>query len=192
MKTARILAWLLVLWPSAALSQVTTPADYDRFGEFFDVSVKSPSFWVLAVGAGTLDEMNKFPTEWESQGHAAAKRQLGRIGQSFIAATIESTVASAFDQHVGYERCGCSGFWRRTGHAFWRTFVQRHVDGHLVLNAPFLAAKYGSAAAGNAWYPESYETGDVIGQGSFAVGTAIGLNFLEEFSPDLLHLIHLR
>jgi hypothetical protein len=62
--------------------------------------------------------------------------------------------------------------------------VQRKVDGRLALNVPFLAAKYGSAAVANAWYPDSYRTIDVMSQGTFAIGTAFGLNLIAEF----LHL----
>ena len=177
----------LTLCARAAFAQ-----GYDRFHEFVNISIKSPVFWLEGVGGGVIDQANGFPVEWETEDHALAKRAAARIGQSFVLAIMETTAAAALHQHVGYQHCMCRGALRRTGHAVWRTFVQRHVDGHLVLNVPFLAAKYGSAVAANAWYPESYKRADVVGQATFAVGTAVGLNLLAEFSPDLLHALHLK
>ena len=186
-----LLGWLLFL-PASGFAQSSAPPPYDRFHEFIGNSVKSPAFWIEAVGAGVLDQMNHFPKEWDDQDQGMAKRNIARVGQSFVAAVIESSAASALHQHVGYERCACKGGFRQIGHTFGRTFVQRHVDGHLILNLPFFAARYGSAAAANEWYPATYRVGDVLTQGSFALGTAIGLNLLGEFSPELLHLIRLH
>jgi hypothetical protein len=167
-----------MLWAQPADAQ-----NYDRFRELIDNTAKSPGFWVYSIGGGILDDRGKFPREWDAQDHALLKRNMARIGQSFVASTMEAALAVPLHQHVGYERCQCSGVLRRTGHTIWRTFVQRHVDGHLVLNMPFLASKYGSAVVANAWYPESYGRADVISQATFGVASAVALNLLDEFSP---------
>jgi hypothetical protein len=168
--------------PAAAQEQ-----QYDRFNEFLHNTVLSPAFHIEAFGAGVIDQVGDFPKEWQGGG-AFAERNAARFGQAFIAGVIEASAAEAVHYHVGYERCGCSGALRRLGHVVHFTFFVRHVDGHLVVNGPFLASRYASSAIANAWYPESYKVGDVLVQGTASLGTAIGLNILDEFGPDLLRL----
>jgi hypothetical protein len=187
MTRTRTIAIAALLLPAPAFAQ-----GYDRFHELLNNSAKSPVFWVESFGAGAIDEINQFPGEWEAVGQPFVRRTIGRVGQGFAAAVMEASVAATLDQRVGYEACGCRGVFRRTGHVFWRTFVQRRVDRGFALNVPFLTAKYGSAAVANAWYPRSYRANDVVAQGSFAVATAVSLNLLDEFSPDLLRAVRLR
>jgi hypothetical protein len=168
------------------------PGDYDRFHEFIGNTIKSPAFIVEAFGAAAIDQVNDYPKEWSSGDGAFLKRNAARFGEAFAASTIEASAASALHYHVGYEHCSCSGPLRRLGHAFTHTFVVSRVDGGYVVNAPFLVSRYTSAAMANAWYPASYTIGDVIGQGSFSLVSAVGLNVLDEFGPDLLHALHLR
>jgi len=204
------MAWLLVVCPGAALAQTPAPAPvaapghpgdpgvpgvivpYDRFHEFIHNTVKSPAFHIEAFGAALIDQTNHFPKEWDDGDQAFLKRNAARFGQAFVASVIEAGAAEAVSYHVGYERCGCSGGVRRLGHVVVHTFVVRHVDGHIVLNTPFLVSRYASAAVARAWYPESYKGSDVVVQGTFSLGSAVGLNLLDEFGPDLLHVLHLK
>lgn len=203
MRNVRFACVLFALWSGTALAQ--TPAlpapahpaeaagvEYDRFHEFIHNTIKSPAFHVEAFGAALIDQTNAFPKEWDSESLPFLKRNAARFGQAFAASMIEASAAEAMHYHVGYERCQCSGAMRRLGHAVVHTFVVRHVDGHIVLNTPFLISRYGSAAMANAWYPESYKVADVMSQGTFSLGSAVGLNVLDEFGADILHVVHLH
>ena len=44
--------------------------------------------------------------------------------------TIEYGVAAALGEDNTYYRCKCTGFWRRTGHAFASPLVARNNAGH--------------------------------------------------------------
>jgi hypothetical protein len=165
---------------------------YDRFHEFIHNTIKSPAFHVEAFGAALIDQAGHFPKEWDTEDNAFLKRNAGRFGQAFVAGVIEAGAAEAVHYHVGYERCDCSGGFKRLGHVVVHTFVVRHVDGHIVLNTPFLASRYASAALAKAWYPDSYTGKDVVIQGTASLGTAVGLNLLDEFGPDILHALHLK
>ena len=85
--------------------------------------------------------------------------------------------------------CGCRGPLRRVRHAIWGTLTTHTLEGHRVPNVSFFAAKYGSAAVASAWYPNSYKAADVIGQGTTAIGTAMGSQPVTEFAPELLHAV---
>jgi hypothetical protein len=179
--------------PGATAQPPEAPAaTYDRFDEFIHNTIKSPAWHVEAFGAALIDQAGDFPKEWGTESDPFLKRNAARFGQAFTASLIEASAAEAMHYHVGYERCGCSGAMRRFGHAFVHTFVVRHVDGHVVLNTPFLASRYSAAAIANAWYPASYKIGDVVGQGTGSLGSAVGLNILDEFGPDILHFLHLH
>lgn len=170
----------------------TVAPDYDRFHEFIQNTIKSPAWHIEAFGAGVIDQASKFPKEWDAESDPFLRRNVARFGQAFTASVIEAGAAEAMHYHVGYERCACTGAGRRFGHAIVHTFIVRHVDGHYVLNTPFLVSRYAAATIANAWYPESYTTSTVIGQGTASLGTAVGLNILDEFGPDVLHLFGAR
>lgn len=204
MWTARLSIAIVILVPALACAQAlpipaaverqtapgTTPVPYDRFHEFIHNTIASPAFHLEALGAAMIDQVGGFPKEWDAEADPFLKRSAARFGQSFTASIIEASGAQALHYHVGYERCGCSGGGRRLGHAVTHTFVVHHVDGHLVFNTPFVVSRYSAAAIANAWFPESYKAATVVSQGTAALGFAVGLNILDEFGPDLLHLVH--
>lgn len=178
--------------PAAAQQTESANPEYDRFHEFIQNTIKSPAWQVEAFGAGLIDQVSDFPKEWDNQSDPFLKREVARFGQAFTASIIEAGAAEAMHYHVGYERCGCSGAGRRLGHTFVHTFIVSRVDGRYGLNTPFLISRYGAATIANAWYPDSYKIGTVVGQGTASLGTAVGLNVLDEFGPDILHFLHLH
>jgi hypothetical protein len=190
----------LVLAPATLLAQApapvaqaprAVPTENDRFEEFLDASVRSPLFYVQAIGSGVLDELGGFPVEWRGLG-GFTKRNTARVGQGFAAEAIGHGAAAALGHRVSYDACTCSGF-RRVTHAISRAFVSIKSDGHsLAPNWSLWGSKYASAGLANAWYPKTYTKGDVLVQGTGALGTAAGLNIVKEFAPELLRLVHLR
>ena len=183
---------LTICRPAYAQQAEAAAPDYDRFHEFIDNTIKSPAWHIEAFGAALIDQVSAFPKEWDAESHPLLRRTVARFGQAFTASMIEAGAAEAMHYHVGYERCGCSGAGPRIRHVVVHTFIVRHVDGHYVVNTPFLISRYGAATVANAWYPDSYKIGTVIGQGTASLGTAVGLNFLDEFGPDILHFVHLH
>jgi len=149
-------------------------------------------FHIEAIGAGAIDQANHFPKEWDETSGAVPRRMAARFGQSFASSIVEASLAEAFNYRVGYERCSCTGGLRRLGHAVVHTFVVSRVRGGDALNTPFLVSRYSTAALAKAWYPESYKMGDVVSQATFSLGSAVGLNILDEFGPDMLHVLHLH
>jgi hypothetical protein len=176
---------------SAPPDQPGAPVPYDRFEEFVNDSVKSPLFYVQAVGAGVLDQLGNFPTEWKG-GSAFAKRNAARTGQAFAAEAVGHAAAAVLHHRVAYDPCTCTGL-PRVGHAIARAFVSLKSDGSgRAPNWSLWISKYASAGLANAWYPTTYTTADVASQGTAALGTAAGLNIVKEFAPEILRLAHLR
>lgn len=187
----RTLLFLIALAfaPAAAFGQ--SVSENPRFDEFVNDSVKSPLFYLQAVGAGVFDELGHFPAEWTGSS-GFVKRNAARTGQAFAAEAIGHAAAAALHHRVAYDPCSCAGF-ARVRHAVSRAFVSVKTDGRgPAPNWSLWTSKYASAGLANAWYPKSYSRGDVLWQGTAAVGATAALNIVKEFAPELLHVAHLR
>jgi hypothetical protein len=189
MALLRLLLGLLILCPTSAFAQnnIPPPPD-DRLRDFVRASILSPGPYVLDLGAAIIDELAKFPPEWEQDDHAFGKRFGARVAGGFASDVIGHGMGAALNHRVLYEPCGCSGGWRRTKHALGRGFVTRHDSGRVVFHVSIFAAKFGAAAVANAWYPDSYTGSDIVREGFAGVGANAALNILREFGPDLLSL----
>jgi hypothetical protein len=200
MKTVT-LAVAMFLAPAAVFAQSGDPAPAAAAGaaekaparvqQFWDDSVRSPFFYLRAVGAGIIDQWGGMPEEWQG-GSGFAKREASRFVQSFAAEGIGDVAAAVLRQRVAYDPCTCTGVGRRIAHALSRAFVARSYDGHLVPNVPLFVAQYGSAALANAWYPPSYTTADVLTSGTIAFGASMGFKVFSEFTPEVRHLLGVR
>ena len=198
-----LLIALLILAPTTVFSQAAAapvaalqPASgvgptVGRLQFFVDHAVLSAEPYVLALGAGIIDEMLKMPGEWTGWS-GFGKRTLARVGSGFAADVIGHSAAAVLRHGVAYEPCSCAGGWRRTRHAFGRGFVTRHDDGHMVAHYSIFIARFGAAGLANAWYPQSYTGIDVVREGFVGIGTNAALNVAREFAPELLRLVPFR
>jgi hypothetical protein len=134
---------------------------------------------------------NRYP-EWGDGFEGFAKR-FGTRQAEFI---LQNSVISLGDGLVGweprYDRCRCSGFWRRTRHAVIRNFVTYDRTGKNLRPQifPYLGAFTGSALSatwvpGNAhWQVMGYQA--VITQ----VPIGIGIYWIGEFAPEIGRVLH--
>jgi hypothetical protein len=181
---------VLLCPPSAQAQSSMPPAPDNRFHDFVRASILAPGPYVLDLGAALIDEVSKFPPEWEDD-NGFAKRFGTRVAGGFASDVIGHSVGAALNHRVLYEPCRCSGGWRRVGHAIGRGFVTRHDDGRVVFHVSIFAAKFGAAGLANTWYPRSYTGSDIVREGVAGVGANAALNILREFGPDLLRAVGL-
>lgn len=195
MNLVRLLVFgVFLAFPSITLAQsnnVPPPPD-DRLHDFVYASILSPGPFVLDLGAAIIDDVSKFPSEWDDDEHAFGKRFAARMGSGFASDVIGHTTGAMLHHRVLYEPCGCSGGWARTKHALGRGFVTRHDSGRIVFHVSIFVAKFGAAGVAKSWYPDSYDGPDIIREGFVGVGANAGLNILREFGPDLMRAVGLR
>jgi hypothetical protein len=138
------------------------------------------------------DQARDSDPEW-GDGFAGFAKRLGTRQAEFI---VQNSVISLGDGLVGweprYDRCRCSGFWRRTRHAFVRNLVtydrtEKNLRPQLF---PYLGAFTGSVIAA-AWQPGSphwqvkgYQA--VITQ----LPIGMGINWIGEFAPEIGRIFH--
>ncbi|MBL8232055.1 MAG: hypothetical protein JNL98_26400 [Bryobacterales bacterium] len=138
-----------------------------------------------AAGTAAYDQYVDIPEEW-GQGAAGYFRRFGsRAGRFTVQDSIEHSLAFGLKQDVRYERCTCSGFLQRTGHAVKLNFVTRNERGNYVPAVARAAGYFGGELSALAWTPPSYTYRDALlaGGGRYALG--IGWNLLKEFWPEI-------
>ena len=201
MPTVRFLFCTLLLWPAPAFAQApaapaateraaTQTSEADRFQDFLDAAVLSPTPYVLSLGGGILDQLGEFPKEWTG-GRGFGERYLARQGMSLTSDAVGHSVAAVIHHRVIYDPCTCKSF-ARVKHAIGRAFVSRTDSGGSAPNYSLWIAKFSAAGLANTWYPDSYQKGDIIREGGVGIVVSGGLNILKEFSPELLRIAHIR
>jgi hypothetical protein len=190
--TFRPLVAFLLLFPVSVFAQsAAAPGPpSDRFQDFLDAALLTPTPYVLAAGGGVLDELGSFPEEW-SGGSGFTRRYLARQGMGFASDSIGHSLAAVIHHHVVYDPCTCKGF-ARVRHAMGRAFVSKKDSGGSAPNYSLWFAKFSAAGLANTWYPDSYQRNDIIREGAVGIVVAGGLNVLREFSPELLRVVHIR
>lgn len=137
------------------------------------------------------DQIHKTYPEWGSGFDGFAKR-FGTRQAEFV---VQNSVIALGDGLLGweprYDRCRCSGFWRRTRHAVVRNFVtydrtEKSLRPQLF---PYVGAFAGSVL-GTTWEPGHVEWQV---EGIQAVITQIpvgmGINFIGEFAPEITRVL---
>jgi hypothetical protein len=152
----------------------------ESFHRFVAETFMSPYPYASAVAGATLDQITRFPNEWQGS-PGFTKRTAARVAQGFVSDTIAHGTATLLHQHIDYDPCQCSGTMARTRHAMSRAFVAVRYDGSPAPNWPLWISNYSSSTIANAWYPGSYTRRDVVIHATSAVAISAGLNILREF-----------
>ena len=132
------------------------------------------------------DQVQDRPPAWGDGWAGYGKRVAARQGQ-FV---IQNSLSALGDGLVGYEprynRCQCTGFWPRTGHAVARNFVTYdRTETKLRPQVPLYAAAFGAGVVAGTWTPNH----DLLTTGGHGVlsqaGFGILANMVGEFWPQI-------
>jgi hypothetical protein len=142
----------------------------------------------LKTAAFTLgDQAANSPPEWGAGVSGFGKRFGSRYGQFVIQNTFSSTGNYLLGYEPRYDRCRCSGAWRRIGHALVRNFVTYKWTERD--KRPQIALYVGAMGAGmieSTWDPGSH---DLWRSGYQSVLTQVAFgsfaNVIGEFAPEI-------
>lgn len=133
------------------------------------------------------------PSAWRRTGGGFIRRFGSSYGGNLLENTAHEGLAAAGGTDPRYFACGCSGFFRRSGHALKMTFLTYTQGGHKTLDLPQLAGVYGSTMIEATWWPHHYSA---LVQGVQAGHIDLGLlgaeHLAQEFSPEFKRLLHLH
>jgi hypothetical protein len=160
----------------------------ERYRLWVRQSCTTPGIYIK-TGFFTLhDQVENSPAEWGDGIEGFGKRLGTRHAQYLMQNGFTSAGNAALGWEPRYDRCRCTGFWPRTGHALKRNFVtydrsEEHLRPQIM---PYIAS-FGAGAIVATWEPantqifvKSYQsTITQVWWGSMS-------NFIGEFAPDVM------
>lgn len=139
---------------------------------------------LFAVG----DQASNSPPDWGDGFGGYGRRFASRFGQFAIQNTLSAAGDYLLQYEPRYERCRCSGGWRRTRHALIRNFVtydktERNIRPRIAL----YAGAMGAGMIASTWKPEPRDPWR-NGYQSMLTQAVFGClsNVIGEFAPDIL------
>jgi len=160
----------------------------ERFKLYLRQTYTTPGIYIKTGFFAVHDQIRDTPPEWGDDFGGFAKR----VGSNYAINAIQNSFTSAGQAAVGweprYDRCRCSGGWRRFRHAFVRNFIT--YDSSEQSRRPNImpfAAAFGAGAIGATWNPGNPK---VVVKGYQNVFTQawVGVltNSIGEFAPDVM------
>ena len=154
----------------------------------------SPGIYAKTAGFALYDHAVDSPTSWGSGPGGFAKRLGNRHAQFVIQNSVSSLGNGFLAWDPRYDRCKCSGFWSRTGHAALRNFVTYGPDeeSHRPQLMPYLGA-FAASSIATTWQPENPRW-EVRGyQAAITqIFVGVGTNVVAEFGEELGRIFHRR
>lgn len=146
----------------------------------------SPGAFMRSLGPALGGQLSDSPKEW-GQDLGGFGRRLGtQFTIQSSRGLISAGAAAAFGRDPRYQRCDCTGGWRRAGHAFSGLVMGANSMGERRFDASNLLSAYGSGYIGASLYPDRYRTAVKGYQlGSQQAGQIMVQNLVLEFAPEL-------
>jgi hypothetical protein len=165
----------------------------ERWRRWWSEDGASASIHIQSIAAAAYTQVIDDPSAWGRTTGGFVRRAGSSYGSNLVENTVHESLAAAVGTDPRYFACACSGFFQRSGHALKMTFLTYTHSGHQTLDIPQLSGIYGSSMIEGMWWPHHY-TALVQGvqTGHIEVGLAGAIHLVQEFSPELKHVLHLR
>ncbi|HXJ91746.1 MAG TPA: hypothetical protein VMT20_02555 [Terriglobia bacterium] len=164
--------------------------NHERVKLYVRQSFTTPGIYVKTALFSIGDQIDNSPPEWGSGFAGFGRRFASRQGQFVVQNSFSSLGNAMLGYEPRYDRCRCSGFWRRTGHALLRDFfTYNRTEKELRPQIPLFVAAFGAGVVAGTWKPNN----DLVGEGYRSVITQAGFGFLAnwvgEFAPDAKRIL---
>jgi hypothetical protein len=165
-----------------ALPEEKPVADkHELFRKYIVDSLGPEGVLGAALTAG-FDQVRNSPIAWGDGTPGYSKRWASNYAESAIGDTTKYALARMLHQDPSFQRCQCTGFGPRLGHAVTSVFKARNVEGEWVwspaVGAGIVASSVIPAAT---WYPYESGTRDGLKHTGTAIASKIGVRVFREF-----------
>jgi hypothetical protein len=154
--------------------------------------IQVSDFVQTAFGAG-IGHWRDSPYEWEGNAVGYGRRYASRFGQHLVKRAIVSGVhiiAHEDPRRITSER---TGIRNRVIDSVKYTFVVRRDDGSGGFSYSRVVGAYGAGFISRRWHPPRVHTfRDGMLAGTVSLGVDAGTSVLNEFFPNILHVLRLR
>lgn len=162
-----------------------------RLKLFVRQSFTTPGIYIKTLLFSLGDQANRSPPEWGTGFGGYARRVGSRQGQFVIQNSLVALGNGILGYEPRYNRCQCSGFWRRTGHALARNFVTyNRTEQALRPQLAMYVGAFGAGVVAGTWKPSNR---DLVAEGYRGaitqVGFGIAANWVGEFAPDINRIL---
>jgi hypothetical protein len=113
-----------------------------------------PSALIGTAIASVIDHARDEPEEWGRDAGGFGQRVASNAGVLVVGQTTRHAVAIALGRSTRYQRCRCSGFAPRVGHAFVETFTDRNRAGDRALSVARITGTVAGVYAQRLWRPD--------------------------------------
>lgn len=145
---------------------------------------------LLSVG---IDQWRGHPAEWGGGMDSFGMRFGSRMGRLAARNSVRLATDVAFKIDPRYDRCECTGFWARTGHAWKRVVVARSDAGNDMPAYSNFTGAYVTPYITYTWYPDRLNTTSrKFNSGTMNLGWRGMTNMLREFWPEVKRGIPFR
>ncbi len=156
----------------------------ERWSLYWRETFGSPGLYFASFGIASGDQRNHQPAQW-GQGFGP---YMQRTANEFARLTLEESItaggAALLHQDTRYVKCGCSGVFRRAGHAIAMNFVALNDSGQFRPNYARFAGAAGAQYIANTWMPRGYRNWDTsLRDAGLQIGIDAGFNLVREFVP---------
>jgi hypothetical protein len=133
------------------------------------------------------DQIKNSPPAWGDGWSGYGKRFASRQGQFVIQNSFSALGNGLVGYEPRYDRCRCSGFWPRTGHAVARNFVTYdRTETKLRPQIPLYLGAFGAGVVAGTWTP-NHDLLTTGGRGALTqAGFGILANWVGEFWPEIM------
>jgi hypothetical protein len=163
--------------------QPLTPGEKARLALKNTVSPRALANRALLAG---LNHWMDHPEEWENSIDGYGQRFASRMGRLAVRNAIQLSTDVAFKTDPRYDRCECTGFLARSGHAWKRVLVSRRDNGGEMISVSRLAGAYVTPMITDQWYPARLNTWEhKLESGSMFLAWRGVNQMIKEFWPDI-------
>jgi hypothetical protein len=157
-------------------------ADKHELFHKYIASSLGPEGVLTAALSAAFDQVRNSPENWGGGSVGYSKRWVSDYAESAIGDTTKYGVARLLHQDPSFQRCQCTGFGPRLGHAVSSVFKARNRDGEWVLSPAVAAGIVTSNVIPAAtWYPYENGVSDGLKHAGTSLASKIGVRVFREF-----------
>jgi hypothetical protein len=166
-------------------------SNHQRLQLFLRQSFTTPGVYVKTALFSLADQASDSPPAWGNGFGGYAKRTASRYGQFVTQNALSGLGNGLLGYEPRYNRCQCTGFWRRTRHAVVRNFVTYdRTEQHLRPQLGMYAGAFGAGVIAGTWTPANPS---LLAKGYQGMTTQVVFgvcaNWLGEFAPDIKRML---
>ena len=152
-----------------------------------------PALHVQSLASAAYLQVIADPPTWKNNIGGYGRRAGSSYGSNLIENSVHESFAAIEGTDPRYFACRCKGLFPRTAHAIKMTLLTYTHSGHETLDIPQLAGAYGGSMIEYTWWPHHYSAlVQGVQSGHIVVGIIGAEHIIQEFSPELKRIIHMR